>query len=225
MPANPRKAVRQLLHKREEKEFLRRASNEEIFSRIYQLNKWGDEDTRSGKGSNLSRTIELRKQLPLLVQRFDIRTLLDIPCGDFYWMKETRLELDAYIGADIVDSLVENNVRKFSTIKQQFRKLNLLNDKLPTADALLCRECLVHFSFRDIDQAIENIMQSNCGLLLTTSFPDIKHNEDILTGKHRPLNFRQPPFNWPTPKAELVESYCNRRGRKILAVWNIADLS
>jgi hypothetical protein len=38
--------------------------------------------------------------------------LLDIPCGDFNWMKLLNLGVD-YIGADIVGELIAENRRRF----------------------------------------------------------------------------------------------------------------
>ncbi len=120
MSANPFSAVRQYIAKRREQEFLRSASNEAIFTRIYSINKWGDANTRSGKGSSLTRTLNLRRKLPYLIKAFNINSLLDIPCGDFYWMEETNLNLDFYIGADIVDSLIDQNNARFSNSKLEF---------------------------------------------------------------------------------------------------------
>ena len=44
--------------------------------------------------------------------------MLDIPCGDFYWMKEVDLKDIEYIGADIVDELIKKNNDKFKAVKQ-----------------------------------------------------------------------------------------------------------
>ncbi|HAJ76449.1 MAG TPA: hypothetical protein DCM64_08320 [Gammaproteobacteria bacterium] len=69
MSFNPVNLAKRSPHKKKELRFFKNASNEEIFTRIYELNKWGVAATRSGKGSNLDRIVELRRQLPLSLHR------------------------------------------------------------------------------------------------------------------------------------------------------------
>ena len=225
MPINPITALRKYLQKRRELKFFQRASSEEVFTRIYLDNKWGNSETRSGKGSTLIRTELLRDQLPDLITKFKIESLLDIPCGDFHWMKEIKLPVSHYLGADIVSSLIEENTRRYGNKSRTFLKLNLLKDPLPAADAILCRECLVHLSLADIALAVDNLKSSKATYLLTTHFPQVQQNSEIVTGKHRPLNLCKPPFNWPAPIAEIIEYETGRaRGIKCLSLWEIATL-
>jgi hypothetical protein len=140
-------------------------------------------------------------------------------------MKEIDLGIERYIGADIVASLIESNSRLYGTDQRQFMHLDLLRDSLPEAGAILCKDCLVHLSFEDANLAIKNIKNSASQFLLATHFPEFQLNENILTGKHRPLNMRKPPFEWPAPLEEIVEYYTGpKKGIKHLSVWRIADL-
>ena len=157
MSVNPVKLVKRYFRKKKEHEVFTQSSNEEIFNFIYENNKWGDGDTRSGRGSNLDRTKDLREELPNILKKLEVRCLLDIPCGDFFWMKEIDLEVESYIGADIVASLIESNSRLYGNELRRFMHLDLLHDSLPQADAILCKDCLVHLSFEDINLAIKNI--------------------------------------------------------------------
>ncbi len=225
MPANPIQQLHKYFRKKKELKFFKRSSNKEIFTQIYEKNKWGDDETRSGKGSNLDRTEQLRQKLPGVLAQLNVRTLLDIPCGDYYWMKQIDLAVDLYIGADIVASLVQENSLHYGNQHRQFRQLDLLHDKLPQADAILCRECLGHLSFEDIILAISNIKASSAVFLLTTHFSELRRNSDIVTGKHLPLNLQLPPFGWPAPLLEIAENNAGpRRGNKCLSLWRISDL-
>ena len=56
---------------------LRRKTPSEIFTRYWHRNKWGDSDSRSGKGSNLAATETLRQQLPGFIAPLGIRSFLD----------------------------------------------------------------------------------------------------------------------------------------------------
>lgn len=37
-----------------------------------------------------------------MLKKYSIKSILDIPCGDFSWMKKIELDGIEYIGADIV---------------------------------------------------------------------------------------------------------------------------
>lgn len=207
-----------------------RATPEAVFTRIYQANAWGDTESTSGTGSNLEQTRALRAALPALLRDLQVRTLLDIPCGDFYWMSQLELGLDEYIGGDIVEGLISANQRKYGSrgeARISFRKMDLLTDELPRTDLVLCRDCLVHFSFAHITQALVNISRSGARYLLTTNFSDRATQWDIATGDWRPINLLLPPFSFPAPVLSVRESCTEAGGRfadKSLSLWEIARL-
>lgn len=222
---NPFTQLRKYFQKKKELAIFKNMSPEEVFTTIYKTNKWGDGTTRSGKGSTLAYTRRLRDELPALLKSLETDTLLDIPCGDFHWMREVSLPVSHYIGADIVKAMIAENEQRYSNSQRQFMALDLLQDDLPQADTIFCRECLVHLSYADINRALANIKSTNAIYLMTTHFPESSRNTDIVTGKHRVLNFCADPFNWPTPFKQIVEHEGDaRRGRKEMAVWRIADL-
>tara|TARA_B100000959_G_scaffold287338_1_gene371233 strand:- start:3552 stop:4232 length:681 start_codon:yes stop_codon:yes gene_type:complete len=225
MPFNPINLAKRSLRKKKELRFFKNASNKEIFTRIYETNKWGDAATRSGKGSNLDRTVELRRQLPAALGELGLKTLLDIPCGDYFWMNETELQIEHYYGADIVASLIQANSANYADATTTFLHLDLLQDSLPHVEAILCRECLVHFSYSDALLAIDKLKSSRASYLMATHFPELANNSDSVTGKHRPLNMCLPPFNWPAPLREITEGDAGlRRGRKCLSIWAVGTL-
>ena len=211
--------------KKAEKEFFNKSSTEEVFTHIYESNKWGASETRSGKGSSLERTSSLIEAIPNMLKQLDAETMLDIPCGDFHWMKEIELPISHYIGADIVKPLIEENQRLYESQNKEFLHLDLIRDDLPAVDVIFCRECLVHLSYADIALALNNIKRSGAKYLFTTHFPDIRTNKDSITGKHHSLNFTREPFNWPEPLMGHIEYFANkRRGNKHLSVWKLSDL-
>ena len=199
-------------------------SSERIFKDIYRLNKWSDEESRSGYGSNTSQTAAIRAALPLLLDEIKCGSLLDIPCGDFNWMSRIQLNAD-YIGADIVDELIEKNSRVYQCEGRSFEKLDLISDPLPRVDVVLCRDCLVHFSLPDSLKAISNIKRSGASYLLATTFIGRKTNEYIPTGGWRPINLEKPPFDLPPP-VRLIDERCPMRdyADKRLGLWRVADL-
>ena len=200
-----------------------------VFTDIYKTKKWGGAkaDSVSGPGSDLRQTATIVKELPVLISEFNISTLLDVPCGDFHWMQNVDLSGIKYIGVDIVDALINKNNQLYVSSGRTFQKLNLLEDRLPKVDLIFCRDCLVHFSFEDLLQALNNICKSNSEYLVTTTFTAREQNKDITTGKWRPLNLQLAPFMLPKP-LKLINEGCSEGNGvysdKSLGVWKISDI-
>lgn len=62
-----------------------------VFTMIYRRGVWRDSESRSGSGSNMRATEAIRAELPRMLEALQIKSLLDVPCGDFNWMKEIKL--------------------------------------------------------------------------------------------------------------------------------------
>ena len=157
-------------------------TTEEIFTDIYHKNKWGDEESLSGPGSTFVQTETIRNTLPNLLKKYNIHSILDIPCGDFNWMKDVNLPI-SYIGADIVEKIIKFNKEKFTKENRKFIKIDILRDELPQVDLIFCRNLFIHFSYNDIFKAIENIKKSGSKYLLTTCHRLETKNFDIGTGQ------------------------------------------
>ncbi len=201
----------------------------DIFQQIHDSSAWNVVTTESvsGEGSTLAQTATLRAELPGLLRKLGVRSLLDLPCGDFNWMQHLDLTGIRYTGGDIVPALVERNQAQFGNKNRQFLHLNLLTDPLPAADLLFCRDCLVHLSLADVRAALDNIRRSDITYLATTHFHDEPENADILTGGWRPLNFFKAPFNFSAPVAEINENCTEMDGvfsDKCLVVWRVAEI-
>jgi hypothetical protein len=187
-----------------------------IFEQIYQHNSWQSAESRSGPGSTLERTEVLRQELPAVLSRLGVRTLVDAPCGDCNWRQHMEIDLDAYIGVDIVPAVIEDNRRRYRDFNWKFEVVDLIKDPLPTGDAVLCRDALIHLSLADIGRALSNIRRSGAKYLLATSHEAISVNTDITTGGWRSVNLMLAPFNLSAPLERIVE---NAQTGKILGVW------
>jgi hypothetical protein len=198
-----------------------------IFSRIYRDNLWGDPESASGPGSTGGRTAAFLDDLLVALRQLEVRTLLDVPCGDFNWAADVADAVDRYIGADVVAEVVAANVARHAGPGRAFLRLDLTRDSLPLADAVLCRDCLVHFSFADARAALRNVQRSGSCYLIATTFADRTFNDDIRTGGWRPLNLQGPPFAFPAPLLTIDERCASDGGRyrdKRLGVWPVAAL-
>jgi len=202
-------------------------STESAFRQIIAENKWGVNESLSGGGSDLLQTEVIRERLPALLAELDVSTILDVPCGDFFWMKHVPMDDVEYVGGDILPEIIQRNDELHRRPNVNFRALNLLKDDLPKVDLILCRDCLVHFSYRDALTALQNICDSGSTYLLTTTFADRRRNHDIATGQFRPLNLEAHPINLPPPILLINENCTEWDGAyqdKSLGLWRTADL-
>jgi hypothetical protein len=200
---------------------------EGTFARIYQQNAWGDPESLSGPGSTMARAADFIDELVALLKYLDTHVLLDAACGDFHWAGPVADAVENYIGLDVVPDLIVRHQRANTKPGRRFVCGDLTGDALPQADVILCRDCLVHFSFHDIVRALRNFQRSGSRYLLTTTFIELGANDNISTGAWRPLNLQAAPFGFPPPLA-MVDEKCTHTGGiyrdKRLALWELARL-
>jgi hypothetical protein len=201
-------------------------SPQQIFDQIYRTNSWNGDVSRSGTGSDLVQTRNVVAALPAVFAAHGVKTMLDVPCGDFYWMRTVDLSEVTYLGGDIVPALVDDNQR-YATDRISFRHVDLLTSPLPTVDLVFCRDCLIHLSDDDATRALRNICASGSRLLLTTTYCDRAENPPIPTGSWRPLNLERPPFSLPKPILLINEGCTEKDGGhadKSLGLWEVETL-
>jgi len=201
----------------------------EKFSDIYENNVFGGELSRSGEGSDFTQTAVIRCELPQIIKDYSVQSFLDAPCGDWYWMRETELGVEQYIGVDIVESMVEKNKEMYASSAHSFLCLNLASDPLPKVDMIFSRDCLVHLNFQDALKIIKNFKNSGAKYLLTTTFNERKKNNELVGVDNfwRPLNMTLAPFNFPNPILFINESCTEDVGGfsdKGLGLWLLSDI-
>jgi SAM-dependent methyltransferase len=207
---------------------LRRKTMKYIFSEVFRNKVWLRQESVSGPGSDLSETAEIMKAIPEVIKEIDAKIFLDAPCGDFHWLKEVNLNVEKFIGVDVVPELIVINNRKYGNDKIIFLTLDITRDNIPTVDLIFCRDCLVHFSLRNIIAALKNFKKSGSKYLLTTTFTSTLINKDIQIGDWRPINLQMPPFNFPRPLKLINEkcSLCNGQyPDKCIGLWELQKIN
>jgi hypothetical protein len=192
-----------------------------IFTHIARGNGWGSSESISGPGSTVSATATLRRHLPDVLARLNIRMLVDAPCGDLNWMRHLGYAFEKYIGIDLVPSLIEKLKSEAFPKGYHFQVGNIVTDVLPAADAILCRDCLVHLPFKAIHEAMRLWRLAGFRYVLATTFTDHATNEDCQPGGWRPLNLQAVPFLWPSPDAVIPDNdgLAPPYNDKALGVW------
>lgn len=199
---------------------------EDRFTKIYHSNHWNNFESRSGEGSTLENTENIRVELPRILELYKISKMLDAPCGDFNWMQYVTAKTSIkYIGGDIVKPLIADNRSKYSDKDTTFIHLDLTKSPLPEADLLFCRDCLIHLSYKDISLVLKNFLNSSIPYLITTSSaapsgPRIK-NSNITTGDMRPIDLFAEPFG--LRQRDALESISEGRV-SLQAEWSLVLL-
>jgi hypothetical protein len=133
-----------------------------------------------------------------------------------------------YTGGDVVADLVLQNQARYGARRISFQVLDACRDILPQVDLILCRDLLVHLSFKDVRATLRNFCRSGSKYILTTTFTARDPNADIESGRWRPLNLQRPPFNFPQPIELIVERCAEWNGYwadKCLGLWRLEDLN
>ena len=198
----------------------------EKFTNVYLNNSFQGTESISGPGSGFLQTQIIRNSIPQILKKYNIKSFIDGPCGDYHWMKHVDIGNIKYIGIDIVEVMIKENKIKYETLNRNFICKNIVSDKLPDADLILIRDCWVHLSNSDILLCINNLSHNKIKYLLTTSFTNRSFNKE-LDEIWRPLNLELPPFNFPPP-IEIINEHCTENdgiySDKSLLLWEISSL-
>jgi len=191
-------------------------SAQDVFRRFYKTNRWGSRESSSGKGSEQKTTRVIAEEIPDLMRRREFGTLLDLPCGDFNWMRAVNLDGFEYIGGDIVPAIIERNKLKYD---RRFQVLDVATSDLPESDLVLCRDCLVHLPNEMIQQALDNLRRNGVRWLLATAYPGSR-NVDIKLGGWRRLDMAAKPFD--LPEVEILDEQAEGGDKgKVLALYDL----
>ena len=193
---------------------------ENIFDIIYKNNNWGSKESKSGPGSTIVKTKNIRLGIPKLIKKYNIKSMFDCPCGDINWISKIFDKIPEYVGGDISKYVIFDNRKKYN---KEFIIFDLRHNKINKYDLLLVRDCLFHLSYKDIFKVLKNIKESNVKFFLTTNFLNRK-NRDIVTGKWRPLCLKEAPFNFPNPIEIIKENENGKYKDKHLCLYKREDI-
>lgn len=197
------------------------------FTKFFRKRKWKGESA-SGVGSSLEQTTQLRARLLESLKRLNIKSMLDVPCGDWNWMREVDLGSIKYTGMDIVEELIRANAEKYGRENVSFVAGDACYDNLCCCDLIFCRDMLVHLPYSQVRIFIENAVRSGSKYLAMTTFTGRRENKNCTIGKWRPLNLQAAPFCLPDPVEVIVEDCTHDSGAypdKSIGIWKIQDLA
>jgi SAM-dependent methyltransferase len=177
-------------------------SLEERFAGIYKNKMWGaDPDGlgNSGSGSSATAAKPYLDLINTFIRNNNIKSILDIGCGDGRITSFLELEGVNYLGIDVVEECIKRNQERMP--KHKFLLSNALVDVLPNVDLILCKDVLQHLENNQIALLVEKIRKSCFFAVITNDcghnsafFKSTIVNSDIRMGEYRFVDIRAHPF-------------------------------
>lgn len=197
---------------------------------FYGYNKNG-----SGGGSTIEYTHNLRLSLPKILQKFNVKTLIDAPCGDLVWMSIVLEQCPdlVYIGGDLDIDIVAQHSQTYANIPNRtFLYADITEDYIGHADMWMMRDVLFHLTHECALKALKNFVKHNIPYLFTTTHgPDsVDYSGNQWTVNHPiPMGSREcvhfgllnlcaPPFNLPEPVCRIDDTY-GPHPKRDMCVW------
>lgn len=182
---------------------------EQVFTDVYENKVWGDNQLpeyngSSGGGSAVEYNDHYIPFLKKVLAEKDIRTVVDLGCGDFRCGKLIYDDMDVtYTGYDAYQKVVEYNSTQFPSPKYTFQHLDFYTYKehIKHGDLCILKDVLQHWPLQNIytfldyiihHQKFKYILICNCGYQTT-------HNTNIPIGAFRPLSCKYLPLSKYNP--------------------------
>jgi SAM-dependent methyltransferase len=162
-------------------------SRKEIFSDIYENNRWGGEPGSyvSGIGSRPDVAESYVSVVRALISSERVKYVVDLGCGDFEVARRILSPELRYVGCDIVPGLAARNATQFANERISFHNLDMVTDPLPQGDLCMIRQVFQHLSNRDIAAVLKKVRK----------YPLVVVTDEQVVGDHSENNIDIVPYH------------------------------
>lgn len=186
---------------------------EKAFTAVYEQALWGCNEEGvgfSGTGSAVQYAAPYMSFLQNFLKTNNIRSVVDIGCGDWTFSRFINWGDISYTGIDIVKSVIDRNKERFSSPNITFIHGDGTYEDLPAADLLICKDVLQHLSNESVAEFLKHTGKfKHCLITNDIDFGGFGGNNlQIVDGDHRMLDLSQPPFNVRGEKVFTYPSQC-----------------
>lgn len=174
------------------------------FEHIYDTHLWSTDNGGSGTGSGLAVTQYAMSAVRTVVNKFEIHSMADVPCGGMHWMpfllRDLRDDVHefSYHGLDIVRSVIQASQARFANESwMQFEVLDFTRTPVPAGvELIMCRDALQHLPLGMVVDALEMFSKSEARFLLVGSYLGSgAENRLIEAGDYYSINLTLDPFS------------------------------
>lgn len=166
------------------------------FEDIYKNDRWTHS---SGPGSMLQFNLPYMRFLESFVAANAIRSISDIGCGDFQFMKDVDLGEAVYDGYDLVASVIDATQVLHGSDRVHFHIMPDDPTELDGGDLAILKDVLIHLDNGHAQQLLDALVAKFRFILTVNNIakdPAV-YNRDIEPGRFRPVDVSLPPFNYP----------------------------
>ncbi len=183
-----------------------------------------------GAGSYLANTREMRTFLEEVLKNYDIKSMIDVGCGDWNWMKLVDLDGIEYTGYDLDEEFIRQNREKYPD--HNFEVADALNTSWPAVDLILCRDVFIHLKNDDIQKLLDSFKRSGARYLVATSYDFLKMNADFtdqqkqyrytrISRPSRLVNLAIEPYGLGDPDVYIRENNSEACQNRIIGIWKL----
>jgi SAM-dependent methyltransferase len=185
-----------------------------IFDQIYRAHSWNGAESASGPGSGSAATERVGAAIVDLAAEIGAQSVLDIGCGDGYWMPH----LPGYLGIDVSAEAIKIARRRHP--RRDYRAGEL--ESVAGFDLVIVRDVIQHLPSSEALRILDTVR--DCWLLASTFIGGT--NVEIEAGGAYPPDLTAPPFDLPQPERLIFDGYGYAEGdplyrdvRKFLGLW------
>ena len=207
-------------------------SNFESAKKFVEMKRRHNEESLSGPGSWIAVTGDAVNFIDYVIKKYNIKSILDLGCGDWNWFNKVDLSNCSYIGWDADELMIGDNQSEYGAENISFFVKDIFNNEYPPVDLIICRDVLFHVELELSTKLINNVKQKS-KFFLSTCHRNINHNSGIkkycnIEGwGFFDINLNTTPFNLLDREIEYQhESKLPRRGpplRRYLSLYDFRE--
>lgn len=149
----------------------------------------------SGGGSSPEYTAPYRAFVERFIWENDVRSILDLGCGDMQVMGNVDLQGASYVGVDCIAQRIEKNRAAYPNLS--FELADVRDRMIEGADLVLVKDVIQHWPLAEVVEWFERVRRAPFKYMLVTNdrVGGQPTNTDIELGAHRHIDPLAPPFD------------------------------
>ena len=192
---------------------------ENDFEEIYKSSHWGSDNEilykgSSGPGSEIWYNIEYIKFLRKFIVDNDIKSVVDLGCGNCKCLRYLYDALDiVYVGYDCYKDIIDYNLTFNASDKYYFNHLDFCEnkDKIFKSDLCIIKDVLMHWKLNSIYEFLDYLVDSKKYkyILIINCSNQTEDNTDVIkNGNFRPLSANYLPLK--KYNCKIIGSYMSK---------------
>tara|TARA_B100001175_G_C19178862_1_gene481110 strand:- start:45 stop:608 length:564 start_codon:yes stop_codon:yes gene_type:complete len=180
----------------------------EEFTYIYDNEKWGV-NKGSGEGSRPKFNIDYIAFLEHFLKTNNIKSVIDFGCGDWQFSQYVDWSNIDYLGLDVVDSVIEENKKRFEIDNISFVSSTNVFDYLKDRELIIIKDTVMHWPNEIIVEFMDKLITYDIKILMVNSFGQSKKRMLKRIGGFSRLDYDMYPLN--RYNGELIFTYKNKQ--------------